>query len=99
MASPSSSNRLAIFVLVLGKALGIIGLVVAMWNRTIGGILLALDAALIVAAIVIALRNTQKIVKEADADKEVVARLMREGALKQVLREIEEEEKDANGDA
>lgn len=93
MAAARSSNSLAIFLLVLGKVCGITGLIVAGWSRVLGGILLGLDAVLIVAAIVLALRNGQKQIKEANADKEVVARLVREGALKQYLREIEDEKK------
>lgn len=93
-----SSNSLAIILLVIGKVCGIAGLIVAAWSRVLGGVLLALDAIFIVAAIVIALRNSQKQVKEANADKEVVARLVREGALKQVLREIEDEKKKDDGD-
>ena len=69
------------------------GLIVASWSRLLGGILLAIDAILIVAAITMALRSGQKQVQEANADKEVVARLVREGALKQYLREIEDEKK------
>ena len=99
MAAGRSSSSLAIFLLVFGKVCGIVGLVVASWNRTLGGILLVIDAVFIVAAIIIALRNSQKLVKEANADKEVVARLVREGALKQYLREIEDEKtKEAKDD-
>ncbi|MFO0738107.1 MAG: hypothetical protein U0270_19600 [Labilithrix sp.] len=93
MALFRSSNSLAIFLLVLGKALGIAGLMVGTVNRVAGGILLLLDGILIVAALVIALRNGREQAKEADNDKAVLARLVREGSLKQYLREIEEDEK------
>ena len=92
MAVLRSSSSLAIFLLVLGKVFGIAGLIVGSVNRTLGGILLGLDGVCIVAALVIALRNSREQVKEADADKAVVARLVREGALKQYLREIENDE-------
>ena len=94
MAVFRSSNSLAIFLLVFGKALGIAGLIVGAVNRTLGGILLVLDGVFITAALVIALRNGREQVKEADADKAVLARLVREGALKQYLREIETDAKD-----
>ena len=96
MALFRSSNSLAIFLLVLGKACGIAGLIVGGMNRTLGGILLALDGILIVAALVIALRNGRQQEKQANDDKAVVARLVREGALKQDLREIEDETKETD---
>ena len=96
MAVFRSSNSLAIFLLVFGKALGIAGLILGSVNRTGGAILLVMDGLFITAALVIALRNGREQAKEANADKEVVARLVREGALKQYLREIESEKKDGN---
>lgn len=94
MALFRSSGSLAIFLLVLGKAFGIAGLIVGPVNRVAGGLLLALDAVLIVAALTIALRESRRQAKEADDDKAVLARLAREGTLKQYLREIEETGKD-----
>lgn len=91
MALFKSSNSLALFLLIFGKALGIAGIMLGFMNRTLGGALLACDAACLVAALVIVLRNSRQEAKEANADKEVLKRLVREGALKQYLAEISEE--------
>jgi hypothetical protein len=93
-----SSNSLAIFLLVFGKALGIAGLILGAVSRVGGAILLTLDGVFIVAALVIALRNGQKQIEEANKDREVVARLVREGALKQYLRDLEATQRASEAD-
>ena len=91
MPEPKSQNHLALFLLILGKALGIGGLILGAVHRVAGGTLLVLDAVFIVAAITVALRVSRKQATEAASDKETLARLVREGTLKQYLRDIEAE--------
>jgi hypothetical protein len=87
----SSRNYVALFVLILGKALGIGGLIVGAVHRVAGGTLLALDGVFILAAIVLCLRVARGQAQAAQDDKRVLARLIREGTLKQYLRDLEKD--------
>ena len=88
-----SRNYLALGLLVVGKLLGIGGLVVGSSSRVLGGTLLALDGILIVAAVVVCLRTMQARAKEDDGQKELLRQMMKEGTLKQYLRDLEDEQR------
>lgn len=97
-----TQTRVALFFLIIGKALGVGGLVLGAVHRVAGGTLLVLDGVFIVIAIALCLRVGQRQAREANSDKETVARLLREGTLSHYLREVEQEqreEKRAVGDA
>ena len=86
-------NRLAFATLVLAKIVGVAGLVIGVTShRLVGGVLLGLDAVLLVTALgmcVRAMRGQQE--KEA-GQKEVLSQMVREGTLEQFLRDLREEE-------
>ena len=94
-----SRNYLALGLLVAGKLLGIGGLVVGSSSRVLGGTLLALDGILIVAAVVVCLRTMRTRAKEDAGQKEVLRQMMKEGTLKQYLRDLEEEQRKARSAA
>jgi hypothetical protein len=86
-------HQLAFGFLILGKALGIGGLVLAFAGHPFGGgVMLALDGAFIVTAIVIALRVMSERAKEEAGHKQVLAQMVREGTLKQYLRDLQTED-------
>jgi len=92
MAEPKSSrNFFALFVLLFGKALGIAGIVVGSQHRALGAVLLGLDGVCIAAAIAIALQVGRSHAKETEDDKQMLARMIREGTLKQYLRDLDDE--------
>jgi|GEM_PF-3281094 len=93
--SQRSRNYLALGLLVVGKLLGIGGLVVGSSSRVLGGTLLTLDGILIVAAVVVCVATMRARAKEDDGQKEVLRQMMKEGTLKQYLRDLEEEQRDA----
>lgn len=84
----STRNQLALGLLVLAKALGIAGLVLGARHRLGGGLLLALDGVLLVAAVVISIRGMKQASDEEDADKAVLARMVEQGTLDQYLRDL-----------
>lgn len=90
-ASLTNRNRLAIALLVVAKLFGIAGLVVGGTNRTLGAILLGLDAVLIVAAIVVAIQAMKEREVADNGDKELLRQMIREGTLQQHLRDLEAE--------
>lgn len=88
-----SRNYLALGMLVLGKVLGIAGLAVGSTSRVLGGSLLVLDGIFIVAAVVVCLRTMKKRSEEDAGQKAVLRQMMKEGTLKQYLRDLEEEQR------
>lgn len=92
-ANARTRNLIALALLILGKVLGIVGLIVGTMNRLGGGILLGLDGAFLVAAVVIALGTMRRQNREETTQKELLARMMREGTLDQFVREVREAER------
>lgn len=89
-----SRNQLAITAVVAGKILGIGGLVLgSSAHRTLGGLLLCIDGLCIVIATILCLRNMRSREKEDAGHKQVLAQMIREGTLKQYLRELEADER------
>lgn len=86
-----SNNRLALVLLIVGKLLGVAGLVVGSHHRAAGATLLGLDAVLIVAAVTVALRTMKAGAVEDDGHKALLRQMMKEGTLKQHLRDLEAE--------
>lgn len=95
-SNEKNQNTLALVLVLLSKAVGIGGLVVGFFNRTGGGALLVLDGFLIAAAVTICLRVGRQQSKAADGDREIVARLVREGTLKQYIKDVEAEARQAS---
>ena len=96
--SPANSrNFVALALLVLAKVLGIGGLIVAgSGHRTAGAVLLALDGVLLVAAVVICLRGLRARKSEDEESKAMLAKMVREGTLKEFLREVEQQPKSSS---
>jgi hypothetical protein len=87
-----SRNQLALTALVTGKLLGIGGLVLgASVHRTLGGLFLCIEGLCIVIATVFCVRNMRGRTKEEAGHKQVLAQMMREGTLKQYLRDLQAE--------
>jgi uncharacterized membrane protein required for colicin V production len=86
-------NHIALAVLIVGKVFGIAGLVVGSTSRLLGGALLGLDGVLIVAAVVLCLHTMKARSRQDDGHKDVLRQMMREGTLKQYLRDLEAEKK------
>ncbi|HVH40978.1 MAG TPA: hypothetical protein VM925_01505 [Labilithrix sp.] len=86
-----SRNRLALALLVVGKLLGIAGLVVGSAHRFAGGLLLGFDGLLIVVAVGVSLRTMKAREAEDSGHKELLRQMMNEGTLKQYLRDLEAE--------
>lgn len=97
--SQRSRNYLALGLLIVGKLLGIGGLVVGSSSRVLGGTLLTLDGILIVAAVAVCVATMRARAKEDDGQKEVLRQMMKEGTLKQYLRDLEEEQRGARSTA
>ncbi len=95
VAPKSSRNFFALFLLIFGKALGIVGLMVGSRHHTLGAVLLVLDGVCIAAAIAVALQVGRAQAKETEEDKERLARMIREGTLGQYLRDLDDEAKSA----
>lgn len=89
--SETQQNTLAFVLVLLSKVFGIVGLIVGAIHRVAGGTLLLLDGLFIVASVVICIRLGRKQAKAAADDRMIVARLVREGTLKQYLRDVEAE--------
>ncbi len=94
-----SRNYLALGLLIVGKLLGIGGLVVGSSSRILGGTLLALDGILIVGAVVVCLGTMRARTKQDAGQKELLRQMMKEGTLKQHLRDLEEEQRSASRSA
>ncbi len=85
----TSRNFIALALLILAKALGIAGLIVGASHRFAGGFLLVLDGVFLVAAVAICLGIARDRKKAEAGQKEVLAQMVREGTLKQYLRDLE----------
>ena len=95
--SETQQNTLAFVLVLLSKVFGIVGLIVGAFHRVAGGTLLLLDGLFIIASVVLCVRLGKKQAKAAEDDRKVVARLVREGTLKQYLRDVEAEARAAEG--
>jgi hypothetical protein len=94
-----SRNYVALGLLIVGKLLGIGGLVVGSSFRVLGGTLLGLDGLFILSAVVLCLRTMKARAREDMGQKAVLRQMMKEGTLKQYLRDLEaEEHAKASGD-
>ena len=94
MSNPQRSrNYLALGLLIVGKLLGIGGLVVGSSSRILGGTLLALDGILITAAVIVCVGTMRARAKEDAGQKELLRQMMKEGTLKQYLRDLEDEQR------
>lgn len=92
MSDPSRTrHRIALGLLVFAKVLGILALVIGSSYRVLGGVLLGFDALLIVTAVVLCLRIMKRRAREESEQKAMLRQMMREGTLKQYLRELESE--------
>lgn len=90
-AKAKNQHTLALAILIGGKLVGIGGLVIGGSNRVAGGIMLLIDGICIAVAITLALRANRQVAVQEEDDKAVLARMVREGTLKQYLRDIEDE--------
>lgn len=82
-------------MLVLAKVVGVAGLVLGATHRILGGTLLGLDGVLLVAALVVCMRNMSAQTREEKTQKDLLAQMLREGTLDQFLREVREQAIDA----
>jgi hypothetical protein len=94
-----SRNYTALGLLIVAKLFGIGGLAVGSSSRVVGGTLLALDALLITAAVVIAVATMRARTQEDDKEKALLRQMVKEGTLKQYLRDLEAEQAAENGGA
>lgn len=85
-------NYFALTLLIVGKLLGIGGLVLGSSSRVLGGLLLGLDGIFIVAAVVLCVRTMSARTQEERGHKAILRQMMKEGTLKQYLRDLEEEQ-------
>lgn len=86
-------NYTALGLLVVAKLFGIAGLVGGSSSRMLGGTLLALAGILIACAVVVALRTMRARAEEDTSQKALLRQMMKDGTLKQHLRELEAEER------
>lgn len=86
----TSRNFVALALLILAKALGIAGLIVGAHHRFAGGFLLALDGVFLASAVALCLGVARARNKAEIGQKEVLAQMIREGTLKQYLRDLEQ---------
>ena len=84
-------NFAAIALLVMGKLLGIVGLAVGAGSRVLGGTLLVLAGLFIVGVVVLCVGSMKERVKEENGQKQALRQMMKEGTLKQFMRDIEAE--------
>ncbi|MBX3210712.1 MAG: hypothetical protein KF850_01630 [Labilithrix sp.] len=93
-----SRNQVALGLLIVGKLFGIAGLALGSTSRILGGSLLGIDGLLIVVAVVMCVL-TMKAREREDADeKQVLRQMLKEGTLKQYLRDLEAEERETPAD-
>jgi hypothetical protein len=84
-------NKLAILSLLLGKVAGIAGIVLAFSPyRTVGGALLVLAFVLVSTAVGLTLTSFRKRKLEEDSSVAILEKMVRDGTLKQHLRDVEE---------
>jgi hypothetical protein len=77
-------------MLVAAKIFGLVGLVLGLTSyRPLGAVLLALDGVLIAATVFVTVRTMREEVEQEQTQKQVLAQMVREGTLRQYLREVE----------
>lgn len=87
-------NYTALALLILGKIIGILGLVAGwMGHRAIGGGMLGLYGLCVVATIVLCLTTMRRRNRHDDAHKQALAEMLREGTLDAHLREVKQAER------
>lgn len=92
-------NLTAILCLVVGKISGITELALSYVGlKTLGGSLLIVDGAGIIASLVLCFLAARTTAKQEELDKDIVARLMKEGTLKHYVRELERIEREQQRD-
>ena len=84
-------NYAAIGLLVLGKLLGIVGLAIGAGYRILGGTLLVLSGVFIAGAVAMCIGVMRARVIEENAQKKALRQMMKEGTLKQFMRDIQAE--------
>ncbi|MBX3261455.1 MAG: hypothetical protein KIS78_17665 [Labilithrix sp.] len=93
-----SRNQVALGLLIVGKLFGIAGLALGSTSRVLGGTLLGVDGLLIVVAVTICVVTMKAREREDANEKQVLRQMMKEGTLKQYLRDLEAEERGAPAD-
>jgi len=84
-----ASNRLAIAMLISARVFGSAGLILGATSyRFLGGTLLVLDGLLLAVAAFLGIRNMRENKVEETGDKQLLAKMMREGTLDQYLRDL-----------
>lgn len=79
-------------MLVLAKVVGVAGLVVGVTSyRVVGGVLLGLDAVLLLAAFALCVGAMRGQRREEKDQKELLAQMLREGTLDQLLADVRAE--------
>lgn len=87
--STRSRNLTALALLVIGKLLGIGGLVVGvMGHRVLGGLMLGLYGLFLAVAVGLCVVTMKRRQREDVGNKEVLAQMVREGTLDQYLRDV-----------
>lgn len=92
--TPEVRNRVALTMLVLAKIVGVLGLVVP--NRSLGAALLILDGLLLAGAVALCILNGRKLVQAEDAQRDMLAQMVREGTLDLFVREARQKAQQAN---
>ncbi|MBX3205973.1 MAG: hypothetical protein KF764_12955 [Labilithrix sp.] len=93
-----SRNKVALALLIVGKLFGIGGLALGSTSRVLGGALLGVDGLLIVVAVVMCVVTMKARAREDASEKQILRQMMKEGTLKQYLRDLEAEERGATAD-
>lgn len=86
-----SRNHIALGLLILAKAVGVGGLVVGAVHRVGGAVLLGADGVLLIVAVAMCIGTMREQAKADLGQKEVLAQMLREGTLKQYLRDLQDE--------
>jgi len=84
-------NYAAIALLIFGKLFGIVGLAVGAGSRILGGTCLVLSGALLAGVVALTIGVMKARAEEENAQKKVLRQMMKEGTLKQFMRDIEAE--------
>jgi hypothetical protein len=84
-----SSSAVAIPVLISAKVFGVVGLVLGFTSyRPVGGVLLALDGVLLGVTVALSVRAMRSAAIEEKTHKQILEQMVREGTLRQYLRDI-----------
>lgn len=90
-AEQKRRNRIALTTLVVGKLLGILGIILAFTaHRTLGGVLLALAFTCVAVTIGMSLGTFRKRRDDELSEAAVLEKMVREGTLKDHLRDVEQ---------